>query len=1031
TGLTKPMFGNLQGVVKNLTLNSTITATAADEYHWGIFAKQVIPSAEVDDIAGLQNCTAEGSITWTPSSAVNSMMTLGGLVGNNKGGTITGCTNNANVTFANNGVSNDNQPSIGGIVGRTQKGGDSDSHGTISNCANYGDVVCAAQFSQNIYIGGVLGYQVEKAETMSGCVNHGLVKVTSTASTGGALQLGGVIGMGKGTIESCTNASDGVVTSEAGFTSSSFLNQGGVVGRLNRESDSYSGLSNAGTINVGAITTSTSTGVYVGGVVGRCNEGASLSDLTNSGSINASLEEPGYTTFIGGIVSRITKSLSNCNSTGGTINYTGTSAASSLYIGGVVGYTNAASVAITSCTSAMTINVGGAFSPTGGNFYATGGIIGNVAIASASVSDCLNTGNITVSQDLTSNGYTYLGGVAGRTQGSISNSSNGGTVTFSGRNSAQNPWIGGIVGDTPDDIDISISGKYSSASATNYGNVVVNTSIQSNKYLYVGGVVGRLRCAVSSATNAGQINVPQLTCTSLYAGGIAGSGTTGNASITSCQNLADGDFNISGLTSNQQSYIGGLAGHMENSACSISGTNSGDIVLTSGSKAARSLFVGGIAGRCHCPISDCTNNGAVSNAAQMTGGSDYYMQIGGIVGYNNNDSPISNCINNGNVTNTANSGSYLFVGGITSESDGAISDCTNTGAVSNSGNAGAGKWISIGGIVGSNSDAITSSHNEGAVSNSGVPDEDINIGGVAGLNNGQTLTSCSNTGSVVNSGDSKTGYNISVGGLVGWSSANSVYVTCYNEGDVENSGNGSNTSATAPGARVAGLIASASGANTISGDADNYNYNNGEVYEHSASARAAVGGVCAWANNASTSLNYAQNKSGGVIWVEDGEYTNVYVGGVLGVETAAASFNYTKNAGKIGIRNITISKAAYIGGVNGGFTANGAQTITGCENTGAIDCPDSGGKSENMKSTSSASIVTYVGGISSGAGNDAARTGKTFTNCINRGAITMYNQCWTRLGGVVGYANQNPSGCENHGKIVYYRKAGGYNSSSG
>ena len=1030
-GLTKPMFDDLKGVVKNLTLNSTISITASDNLSWGIFANTITPSLEVDDVPGLQNCTAEGSITWNPSAALGGNSQLGGLVGNNKGGTVTGCTNNANVTFANNNVTNGNQPSIGGVVGRTQKGGDLKTQGDINNCTNNGAVTCAAQFAENIYIGGVLGYQVDKAETMSGCVNHGLVKVASTASTGGALQLGGVIGMGKGSIESCTNASDGVVTSEAGFTSSSYINQGGVVGRLNRESDSYSGLSNAGTINVGAITTSTSTGVYVGGVVGRCNEGASLSDLTNSGSINASLEEPGYTTFIGGIVSRITKSLSNCNSTGGTINYTGTSAASALYIGGVVGYTNTASVAITSCTSAMTINVGGAFSPTGGNFYSTGGIIGNVANASASVSDCLNTGNITVSQDLTSNGYTYLGGVAGRTQGSISNSSNGGTVTFSGRNSAQNPWIGGIVGDTPDDIDISISGKYSSASATNYGNVVVNTSIQSNKYLYVGGVVGRLRCAVSSATNAGQINVPQLTCTSLYAGGIAGSGTTGNASITSCQNLADGDFNISGLTSNQQSYIGGLAGHMENSACSISGTNSGDIVLTSGSNAARSLFVGGIAGRCHCPISYCTNNGAVSNAAQMTGGSDYYMQIGGIVGYNNNDSPISNCINNGDVTNTANSGSYLFVGGITSESDGAISDCTNTGAVSNSGNAGAGKWISIGGIVGSNSDAITSSHNEGAVSNSGVPDEDINIGGVAGLNNGQTLTSCYNTGSVVNSGDSKTGYNISVGGLVGWSSANSVYVTCYNEGSVENSGNGSNTDATAPGARVAGLIASASGANTISGDADNYNYNNGEVYEHSASARAAVGGVCAWANNASTSLDYARNLSGGVIWVEDGEYTNVYVGGVLGVETAAASFNYTKNAGNIGIRNITLSKAAYIGGVHGGFTANGSQTITGCENTGVIDCPDSGGKSENMKSTSSANVVTYVGGVSSGAGNDAARTGKIFHDCINRGAITVYNQCYTRLGGVLGYANQNPSGCENYGKIVYYRKAGGYNSSNG
>ena len=428
-------------------------------------------------------------------------------------------------------------------------------------------------------------------------------------------------------------------------------------------------------------------------------------------------------------------------------------------------------------------------------------------------------------------------------------------------------------------------------------------------------------------------------------------------------------------------------------------------------------------------LTACVSAGSVSSSASEVPGE---LAIGGLIG-SISGSTLTSCQNQATVVNTTNADGGLFVGGLAgvTDKDTDISDCANTGDVSNSGNSGNGVWISVGGLVGENHAPITSSHNEGAVSNSGVPDEDICIGGVVGLNNGKTLTSCYNTGSVNNSGNSKSGCNVSVGGLVGWSSTGSVYVTCYNEGDVENSGNGSNTSATAPGARVAGLIASASGVNTISGDADNYNYNNGEIYEHSASARAAVGGVCAWANNASTSLDYAQNKSSGVIWVEDGEYTNVYIGGVLGVETAAASFNYTKNAAKIGIRNITISKAAYVGGVHGGFTANGAQTITGCENTGAIDCPDSGGASNNMKSTSSANAVTYVGGISSGAGNDAARTSKTFNNCINRGAITVYNQCYTRLGGVIGYANQNPSGCENHGKIVYYRKAGGYNSSNG
>ena len=1028
SGLTKPLFNNLRGVVKNLTLTSNITETDASKTMLGMFARQVEPSSEIDDIAGLQNCTANGSVAFNPSSAINDNdhPRIGGMVGNNKGGTFINCTNNANVTFGGSATHNA-QPSIGGVVGRTQKGGDLTTQGDISNCTNTGTITCAAAFGQGIYLGGVLGYQVEKAESISGCTNSGTVIATSDCSTSGALHIGGVIGLGKGSIESCSNLSGGVVTTEA-ILAGSYLCQGGVVGRLNNTSGTYSGLSNAGTLNVAAAGSDAS---LIGGVAGRCNEGASISGFTNSGSINASLEGSSGTTFIGGIVSRITTSLSDCSSTGGTINYTGTNANSPLYIGGIVAYTNAENVTISSCTNAMAINVGGSFSPAADNFYGTGGIIGNLAKSSASVVNCLNTGSITWSQQIgDTKGYSYLGGVAGRTEGSITNSSNGGTVTFSGKNDAQNPMIGGLVGDTPSSAEITISGKYSSAPATNYGSVVFNTTAQSKKYVYAGGITGRLRCVLENATNAGQINVPKLTCTNLYLGGLVGSSAS---AISGNNNLADGDITISGLTSNGSSYIGGVAGL---SSASVTANNAGDVVTTSDCSSVKTFFIGGVVGRGEAPVSSCTNSGAVTNGCSVST-ADYYLQVGGVVGYNNSTCTISSCHNTGNVSNSGDCNGYVYVGGITSESDAAISDCDNTGNVSNSGDSGNARWISVGGIVGQNSAAITSSSNGtssangGTISNSGTAAEDVNLGGVVGCNSGMTLTSCFNKGEVINSGDSNTGFNVSVGGLVGWSSANSVYVTCYNEGAVENSGNGSNTGTTAPGARVAGLIASASGANTISGDADNYNYNNGEVYEHSASARAAVGGVCAWANNASTSLDYARNLSSGEIFVEDGEYTNVYIGGVLGVETAAASFNYTKNSGKINIYNITISKAAYVGGINGGFTANGSQTITGCENTGAINCPDKNSKAEHMKSTSSATIVTYIGGISSGAGNDAARTGKIFNDCINRGAITVYNQCWTRLGGVVGYANQNPSGCENHGKIVYYRKAGGYNSSSG
>ena len=1003
TGLTKPLFGTLKGVVKNLTLNSTINATAADDLHWGMFAKQIIPSSEVDDIAGLQNCTAEGSITWTPASAIGSYMTLGGLVGNNKGGTISGCTNNAAVTFDDGGVTHTNQPSVGGVIGRTQKGGDLASQGDISNCTNNGTVVCAAQFSQGAYIGGVLGYQVEKKETMSGCVNHGLVKVTSSFSTSGALHLAGVAGMAKGTLENCTNASDGVVTSEA-CSVGSYLCQGGVVGRLNGTA-TYETLTNAGTLNVSAL--GGPSGRLIGGVVGRCQEGATLNGVTNSGNINYTAEVTNET-HIGGVVADNVQDgiiLENCSSTGGTLTFSSASHSGGIYVGGVVGYSTKD---VTSCSSAMTITTTGSMSMGSNSYICFGGVIGYLTGA-VTATNCTNSGAINYGQVVTDNGQTYVGGLVGAlTKGEVSGGGNSGALTFTGQNKNASPSVGGIVGR----VFSNDSGDALSNNVTNSGAIVLNSSTSSGQFFYLGGLVGQHLAGNISGTNNAPITVTELHCGMMSLGGIVGYLAGGN--VSNGTNTANGDIALGGFISNYHSYTGGIVGIASGDSSIAAGggtitgaSNAGDVTVGSGCAIPRNNYVGGVIAYAGNTVSGASNTGNIVNnysQGSSSNATSYHYAIGGVAGYS--VAALSSCYNTGDVTNNGSTyTSEINVAGVVGISEGDITSCSN------------GTPSLPGGTI---TNTATSGTNT---------IQDAQIGGVVGNTKdpGYTLTSCFNKGNVVNSGAAN---SISVGGIAAWSTKG-TFVTCYNEGDVENSGIGSNTSATAPGARVAGLIASASGANTISGDADNYNYNNGEVYEHSASARAAVGGVCAWANNASTSLNYAQNLSGGVIRVEDGEYTNVYVGGVLGVETAAASFNYTKNAGKIGIRNITISKAAYIGGVHGGFTANGAQTITGCENTGAIDCPDSGGKSENMKSTSSASVVTYIGGISSGAGNNAARTSKTFNNCINRGAITMYNQCWTRLGGVVGYANQNPSGCENHGKIVYYRKAGGYNSSNG
>ena len=735
SGLTQPLFNNLGGVIRNLTLNSNITATAADDTNWGIFTKTLVPSAEVDDVAGLYNCTAKGSLTFTPSAALAKNSQIGGLVGNNLGGTVSSCTNEATVTMGESGDTHSSQVSLGGVVGRTQKGGDFSTQGDISNCTNNGSVVCNAKLSANIYIGGVLGYQVEKKEYISGCVNNGLVKLGSTFSTSESIQLGGVIGMGKGTIESCSNSGSAEIITEAGSTGGNggdyYIGVGGVVGRINREDGTYSGLINAGTINFNT----TGEKAWIGGIVGRFDEGATLSSVTNSGSINCSAETS-METFIGGIAPRITKSISNCHSTGGTITYTGANYAGKLYIGGVTGYTNAA-VQISNCSSAMTLNIGGAFKATNDNYFGTGGVIGNVAHDDATLIDCSNSGDINWSQQISDYGYTFLGGVAGRSQGVISGCSNSGTVTYSGKNSAQNPYIGGIVG-----TNSNVSGDRI-LNCTNSGNIVINTSVQSNKYIYVGGIAGR-SYGTMTATNSGVMQVQKLTCTSLYLGGLAG---LNNGSIaSSSENTASGDITISGLTSNQQSHIGGVAGQ---SSGAINANNAGDVILTDGSLAKRDLYVGGVVGDASAALESCINSGRVSNAAPQTttktSTAIYNVCVGGVAGMIDNVT-MTSCANTGTVSNTADSGAGIYVGGVTGRSQtGTYVTCYNAGAVSNAGYAndsGHGCDASVGGMVGGliGDNILTSTessynYNSGAVEDTSTSAY-VGLGGVAGYNNG-------------------------------------------------------------------------------------------------------------------------------------------------------------------------------------------------------------------------------------------------------------------------------------------------------
>ena len=915
SGLDQPLFNVLGGVVKNLTLNSTITATDTDDRNWGMFAKQLYPSVEVDDVAGLQNCTAKGSLNFTPSSALSADCQIGGLLGNNKGGAVSNCTNEATVTVGDNGETNASQTSVGGVVGRTQKGGDLSAQGDISDCTNKGTVVCGAKLSENVYIGGVLGYQVESNEYISGCVNNGLVTLGSTFSTSKALHLGGVIGLGKGKIENCTNGTNGVVTSEDGCTGGSYICQGGVVGRLNNTSRTYSGLTNAG--NIIAYAAGAGTGSYIGGTVGRCDEGASLSDCTN---------------------------------TGGKLEYLGATETCPLHIGGIVGQSKGT---VTSCTNATSILFDADYKlNSSGKYLSIGGVLGRQN-ANVEISNNVNTAAVTYNGYAA--GYVALGGIVGYCDGPISGGENSGTVSFTGQANSQNVPIGGIVARTPG----SKSGDRITG-VKNSGNIIINTTTQTKKELFVGGIVGHHQSANVSATNTGKVEVTSLTCSVLSLGGIVGK--------------ADG----SGL---------------------VSGNNEGEIVTGESCTINGDIYMGGVVGQARMPVASSVNSGAIISGGSTTANQSY-LQVGGVVGWSHSAGPISDCQNAGDVTNTGNSKGYIYVGGVTSESAAEISNSYNTATITNSGEC-AGSYTesnvkkccdnSVGGVAGvNNKTTFTSCYNTGEVVNTGYSGGAIFVGGVAGKSKAGTFVTCYNTGAVTNEGqayDSLVACDVAIGGVAGYLTEGANILTGtesaynYNNGTITDSS-------------VSTYVGIAGCVGFVNGEGSELSYlknlSDGDVRMiNNDRVRLFVGGTVGCSHTPSITMDYASN-AGEVKFTAITISTAVYVGGVLGGFHAA---NDDEKEWEL--------------------------TFTGLTNSGQIACwnNDDGNGGNLAAKSKNATSYSYLGGIS-GVGDNYS---KDFFNCTNTGRIAVYNQLKMRLGGVLGYTNHNPDGCVNKGRINYCR----------
>ena len=166
----------------------------------------------------------------TVSGTVSGNYNVGGVVGYNNGGTVTGCI------FSGSGsVSGKNY--VGGVVGYNDGG-------TVTGCIFSG----SGSVSGEWYVGGIAG---QNNGTVENCYNTGSVNGSADSS-----DVGGVVGLNRGTVENCYNTD-----SVSGIGS-----VGGIVG-YNVDFDGYSA-SVENCYNTGSVTVTGSDG-RVGGVVGQ------------------------------------------------------------------------------------------------------------------------------------------------------------------------------------------------------------------------------------------------------------------------------------------------------------------------------------------------------------------------------------------------------------------------------------------------------------------------------------------------------------------------------------------------------------------------------------------------------------------------------------------------------------------------------------------------------------------------------------------------------------------------------------------
>ena len=431
-----------------------------------------------------------------------------------RGKTISNFTGSASFVQDNSGIIRDltidgalepatTSPIYFGVIAAKNDGG------TIADCTNNASVIrtfdANSTFNYGMVYAGVVGYN---AGTLTGCANHGEIKVEQTYDAGTPANntplkstiLGGIAAYSSSDISDCVNT-------------------GAITRIVNGHKGSVSGL---------PVSTTDNPDPCLGGIVGLVND-ATVSSCRNNGAIRCRENylpcmSEGSWTSLGGIVGSVEGEVTGCVNSGplqldainaGDTNGTPyTARMYAPYLGGIVGSSIYAAqndpddnkspkdnLQVSHCSSSADIRVSHCGTTTYG---AIGGIVGwpcgEGVIVNTSITSCTNTGNI----------YEYgcsrirLGGILGGSgpaedchfTGDITSYHKNGMAATDGNSSHVN--IGGICGinqfKTGNDIVNCTVGNDADGTTIRYNltDEDDNATIPANACFYgIGGFVGQ------------------------------------------------------------------------------------------------------------------------------------------------------------------------------------------------------------------------------------------------------------------------------------------------------------------------------------------------------------------------------------------------------------------------------------------------------------------------------------------------------------------------------------------------------------